>query len=105
MAYKALSAPEEVRPICDTEAVEELIVESCRPVVGFGIPNIEPSVRAATLCQRAGSKRLTKCKVRDGSHSMPVVQPQRKEGRIVVSVTKTGSGVDCCCLVTEHRLT
>ena len=96
LAYDSLLAFEEIRPVTNSKAVEEFVVESGRAVVAFRIENVQPIAATAALSQCAGSESLAPGKVRNRSDPVPVMNPECDKRGVVVPIAE-------CCFQTNLR--
>src|SRR6266536_1868450 len=96
LAHDSLLALKKVRPVTNSKAIEEFVIESGRAVVAFRIENVQPIAATAALCQCAGSESLAPGKVRNRSDPAPVMNSEGDKRGVVVPIAK-------CCFQTNLR--
>src|SRR5712664_3322450 len=93
---------EEIRPVSNTQVVEEFVIKVVWPVIPSQIVNIDQVGAAAPLCVCAKTQSPPPSKVRDRGYSMPVANPQGEESGIIVPITQRCLEADCGGLITQH---
>ena|SRR2546425_5251378 len=104
LADDSLLAFEEVRPVTNSKAVEEFVIESGRAVVPFRIENVQPIAAAAALSQCAGSESLAPGKVGNRRDAVPVMNSERDKRGVVVPIAECCFQANLRRLIAQHSL-